>query len=79
MRLIGHILPFENQPEYHSGKGRGVSIHLTFDGREPESITEGIDQGTYKTSSLDGDGLWQCQFAPVADEQPPREMGDTPE
>ena len=73
------ILPFQDQPEYHCRKSRGIGIDLTLDSREPERIAEGIDEGSHQTGCLDGNRLGECQFIPIADKQLPCEVCDTPE
>ena len=79
VRFIGHILPFQNEPEHNGRQRRGVGIDLTFDGREPECIAECVYQRTHQSGSLNGDKLRHGQLTPVGDKQTACKMGDTPE
>ena len=47
--FIGMLVPFQYEPEHHSGKQGRQGIYLTLNGREPEGIREGVCQRAYKT------------------------------
>ena len=49
MRFVGMVFPLQNQPEYHSGKGRREGVNLTLYSREPEGIAEGVDECAHHT------------------------------
>ena len=55
VRLVGMLLPLQDEPEHHGGEGRGVGIDLALDSREPEGVAEGIDQGAHQSAALNGD------------------------
>ena len=79
MRLVSMVFPLQDEPEYHSGKGRRERINLTLDSREPEGIAEGVDECAHHTGCLDGNQLTGSQFFPVADDESASQVGDGPE
>ena len=79
MRLIGHLFPFENQPENHSRKQRGIGIHLALYRTEPEGVTKCIGQGAYHTTTHDRDQLPQRDFRTFVHDDLPSHVCDAPE
>ena len=79
MRLVGHVFPFQNQPENDSGKQRGEGVYFTFYGREPECVTECINQCTDQSATHDRDKLSFGDIVFVSDNQFAYQMGDAPE
>ena len=79
MRLVGHILPFQDEPEHHGGKQAGESIHFTFHGTIPEGITPGIRQGTHQTGPHDGNQLADGHLRIVGTHQLLHQMRNAPE
>ena len=79
VRLVGVVFPLQDEPEHQSREGRGVGIDLTLDGREPEGVAKGVDEGAHQSGGLDGYHLGARQLVPVADQQPSRQMRDAPE
>ena len=79
MRLVGHIFPFQNQPEYNGCKEGGESIYFAFYGREPEGVAEGVDQCADQSATHDSDKLSFRDVVLVGDYQFAYQMGDAPE
>ncbi len=79
MRLVGVVFPLQDEPEHHSGEGRGVGIDLALDGREPEGVAEGIDERTHHARRLNGNGLGGGQLVPTVNEQAAHQVGNRPE
>ena len=79
VRLVGYVFPFQNQPENNSGKQGGEGIYFTFYGREPECVTECINQCTDQSATHDRDKLSFGDIVFVSDNQFAYQMGDAPE
>ena len=60
VRLVGAVVPHCHQPEYDGREQRGHRVDLGLDGREPEGVGEGVDQGAHEAGAEDGDGLRQA-------------------
>lgn len=73
-----HGLPLQDQPEYHSGKGRREGVNFTLYSREPEGIAEGVDE-RQRHLMPDGNQLVGGHLLPVADVELACQMGDGPE
>ena len=69
MRLVCIVFPLQDKPEYDGRKGRRIGIYLSLDGREPECVTESINQCTDEPGPLDGDGLCKRRCVTVTDNQ----------
>ena len=80
IRLIGHVFPFQYQPEYHGGKQRGEGIDFTFYCTEPECITETIGKSTYQSATDNDHNLWRTDMVlSFSGDQLPYEVGNGPE
>ena len=79
MRLIGIVFPLQYKPKDNCSECWWIGIYLTFDCREPESITESIDQCTYKTGSFDGNHLRKRWRLTVTYHQSAGKMRNGPE
>ena len=55
VRLVGLLLPLEHEPYHQRREHRREGVDLTFDGREPEGVGEGVCQGTHGARAEDGD------------------------
>ena len=79
VRLVGMILPLQDEPEHHGCERRGVGIHLALDSRKPEGVAERIDQRAHESRCFDGDEFAQGERIPIFQHQFACEVGDAPE
>ena len=57
--VIGLALPLQDDPEQEGGEEAGEGIDFSLYSREPERVTEGIDQGTHQSAGFNADNLSQ--------------------
>ena len=77
--FVGLILPFEHQPHDERREHRREGVNLAFDGREPESVGEGIGQRADGASAQHGPSIGIGQFASLRRVDAASEVGDRPE
>ena len=79
MRLVGHVFPFQNQPENDCGEQGGESVYFTFYSGEPECVAECIYQCTDQPAAHNGDKLPFGNVVLVGDDKLANQMSNTPE
>ena len=79
VRLVGYVFPLQYQPENNGGEQGGESVYFAFYGREPECVTECINQCTDQSATHHCDKLSFGDIVFVSDNQFAYQMGDAPE
>ena len=79
VRLVGHVLPFEDRPENECREHRRQRVYLSLDGREPERIGERVGSRSDESGSEYRDRLRQSQLVAAFAHRAPGQMRDRPE
>ena len=79
VRLVGDVLPFEDEPEDHCREQRGEGVDFALDGREPERVAERIGQGSHQAAAHDDRGLGGGDARLVRGHQLAYQVCDRPE
>ena len=79
VRLVGHVLPLQDQPEHHGGEQRREGIYLALHGREPERVAERIGQRAHQSAAHHGDELGGRDVCFIPDDQLADQVRDGPE
>ena len=80
MGRIGAVLPLQDEPEYQGRAERRERIDLALDGREPERVAPGVDQGAAEARAEDDNHLAHRHLGGiVVNNQLLDQMSDGPE
>ena len=79
MRLVGHVFPFQDEPEHHGGEQRGERVYLSLYRRKPECVAERVGQCAHHAAAYDGEYLPRADVLLVRHHQLARQVRDAPE